>query len=614
MSAAPIDLVLSKLENPKGNGTQWSARCPAHEDRDPSLSIGVGEGDRVLLSCHAGCTLDEILAALGLKVTDLFSENGNGHNGDAPPRVVARYPYTDENGEVLFHVHRTDPKDFYQVPANGRRGKGAMDGVRRVLYRLPEVIAAVDEGRRVFIPEGEKDVDALVRAGEVGTCNPGGAGKWSKVPDAPEILTGARVVIVRDNDAAGLAHAKDVARSLIGKAASLMIMKPAHGKDVAEHLGFGLTVDELVAVAQYPPSSLFGPEMTVDDWLAGEESQPESEGDGAQERITPYDFGRLRPGGDWIIDAPKTVPAVWGRDDEVLWSEGEPMMLCGPPGVGKTTIEGQVIYAQLGLLDGVLGLPVVRAERILILAMDRPQQIRRSLNRLARPEWRDELNERVVIWPGPPPADMAKDELLLIDMARAAKADAVWLDSVKDAAIGLSDDAVGAAVNRAVQRVVADDIQIAVTHHQRKTGRDGGKPQKLEDVYGSVWLTGGMGSVVLLWGEAGAPVVELLHLKQPAGEVGPLTLIHHHLEGTTSVDRGPSDPLHVLAMRPNGITADELARLDHPTANEISKAMREKARRKLDALERKGMVRKVAGGRGGSDDRNPSRYFLEGLV
>src|SRR4051812_37882823 len=67
---------------------------------------------------------------------------------------------------------------------------------------------------------------------------------------------------------------------------------------------------------------------------------------------------RLEPGGDFILDAPDTVPALWGTDDDVLWARGEALMLVGGPGVGKTTIAGQLVRGRLGLADDLLGYPV----------------------------------------------------------------------------------------------------------------------------------------------------------------------------------------------------------------------------------------------------------------
>jgi replicative DNA helicase len=80
----------------------------------------------------------------------------------------------------------------------------------------------------------------------------------------------------------------------------------------------------------------------------------------------------------------------------------------------------------------------------------------------------------------------------------------VVIDSLKDMAVGLTEDAIGAAVNMALQETVASGIELVDLHHQR-TGQAGRKPRSLEDVYGSTWLTAGHGSVVLLRGEPGDP-------------------------------------------------------------------------------------------------------------
>jgi replicative DNA helicase len=89
----------------------------------------------------------------------------------------------------------------------------------------------------------------------------------------------------------------------------------------------------------------------------------------------------LVPGDSFILDAPDHVPSVWGRGEHVLWAEGESLILAGSPGVGKTTVGGQLVRGRLIGCD-VLGLPVMPSSaRVLYLAMDRPRQIARALRR-----------------------------------------------------------------------------------------------------------------------------------------------------------------------------------------------------------------------------------------
>lgn len=303
--------------------------------------------------------------------------------------------------------------------------------------------------------------------------------------------------------------------------------------------------------------------------------------------------GRLVDGGAFIHDQPDQVPAIWGIGDEVLWSAGEPLMITGPTGVGKTTLAAQIVAGRIGLLDNVLGYPVaLTSSRVLYLAMDRPAQIARALGRLLRAYPRDLLDERLVFWPGPSVSDVVREPGVLLEHARAAGADTILVDSLKDLAPKLSDDDVGFAVNRAHQLCVRDGVEVATLHHNRKAGAGGqGKPNTLSDVYGSMHLTAGMGSVVGLWGAAGDPVVELSHLKQPAAEVGPLKVEHDHGAGRSSVSQG-FDFLDALRFSPR--TPTELAQRAHGT-DKPTDAQVAKARRKVERLVRDGLAIKVDG-------------------
>ncbi len=186
------------------------------------------------------------------------------------PQIVATYDYTNADGELLFQVVRFDPKDFRQRAPDGNGGwDWKTQGVQRVLYRLPEVMAAVAAGRTIYIVEGEKAVHAIEALGLVGTCSPGGAGKWRREYGGP--LAGADVVILPDNDPQatdpdgaprqhpdgrpvlpGQDHATDVTKHLRGIAGKVRVVPlpglPIKG-DVADWIAAGGTAAELEDIA-----------------------------------------------------------------------------------------------------------------------------------------------------------------------------------------------------------------------------------------------------------------------------------------------------------------------------------------------------------------------------
>jgi putative DNA primase/helicase len=72
--AGPVRRILQLLENVRCCGSGWSSWCPAHDDHNSSLSVGEGGDGRALIFCHAGCDVADIVAALGLEVSDLFPD------------------------------------------------------------------------------------------------------------------------------------------------------------------------------------------------------------------------------------------------------------------------------------------------------------------------------------------------------------------------------------------------------------------------------------------------------------------------------------------------------------------------------------------------------------
>jgi len=276
---SPLESLRSRLTGIQPSSQGFKARCPAHDDRKRSLSVGEGDDGRALIKCFAGCETEDILEALGMTWTDLFASD---HDGDASERrdhrIVATYDYRDSDGTPLYQVVRYEPKDFRQRRPDGAGGwLWNLDGVRRVLYRLPD-LGAADQTAPVFLVEGEKDADSLVAAGLVATTNAGGAARWQD--DFAEALRGRTVIVLPDNDEAGVRHANQVARSVHGVAAKvkILVLSGLQPKgDVSDWLADGGTAEELRLLATEAP-----------DWSPGTEpSGTRSSGATAQERAWP---------------------------------------------------------------------------------------------------------------------------------------------------------------------------------------------------------------------------------------------------------------------------------------------------------------------------------------
>jgi hypothetical protein len=217
-TAPSLDALICGL-NARREGSEWKALCPVHNDKKASLGINV-RGGTVVFRCYAGCSQQDVLAALrtrGLWPAAAVSDRSNR------PHIVATYDYRDQAGTLLYQAVRYDPKDFKQRRPDGADGwTWKLDGVPRVLYRLPELLAA-DPTAIVYVAEGEKDVDQLRALGLVATTNVGGAGKWRS--EYSDVLRGRQVVILPDNDAAGRDHARKVAAALTGKASAVAVVE-----------------------------------------------------------------------------------------------------------------------------------------------------------------------------------------------------------------------------------------------------------------------------------------------------------------------------------------------------------------------------------------------------
>jgi hypothetical protein len=256
MRAADLEKLI-KVTRRRG---EWrDGLCPAHDDQRASLSWRDGDR-RVILTCRAGCTDEQIAAGLRIAVADLYFASATRTNGGAPHgREVCAYDYRDPRGALLYQVVRlADPKDFRMRRPDGRGGwtwKAGPD-VPRVVYRLPDLA----KQRRVFWPEGEKDVDRLWSAGIPATTSPGGANAFRKGGEryARQIVEAAirDVVVIPDNDEAGRSYARDVANALHRTGCTVRMLTlpglPDKG-DVSDWLDGGHDAAELQALADAAP-------------------------------------------------------------------------------------------------------------------------------------------------------------------------------------------------------------------------------------------------------------------------------------------------------------------------------------------------------------------------
>jgi hypothetical protein len=314
--ARVIDELSARDCRPRVRGDHADARCPAHEDRSPSLSVDWRDdpvkGGVVLVRCHAGCDFADVLAAAELVPADLYDtpparpaarsaklparqnvkprERGSAqtrerkdvsaHAGGDLGRVVARYTYTDAAGAVVGRVLRYEPKTFRPQRPAGRGWKFGAPAGGFPLYRLPEVAATVAAGGVVFVVEGEKDADAIAAAGATATTHAGGAdtagggSKWRDEHTAA--LAGARVVLVADRDGPdpkhpdrgypGYRHAITVRDALAAAGTTVTVVEAVEGKDAADHLAAGRTLDELAGNVITPEHRV--PPAVLDTWRA----------------------------------------------------------------------------------------------------------------------------------------------------------------------------------------------------------------------------------------------------------------------------------------------------------------------------------------------------------
>jgi hypothetical protein len=395
MYVSPIDNILARLDHVKVNGeNQWSASCPCRsDDRSPTLSIAEGSGGRVLLRCHRGgepCGVPEICEAMGLTLKDLYPEETRKK---VDGKITNVYDYFDQWGTLIMQVLRfrndDGTKTFRQrIPDPDKPGEWVYStkGISKPLYRLPQIIKAVEENKIIYVAEGEKDVDALVEAGYEATCNPGGAddgkgGKWQ--PQHTHPIRDARVVVIADRDEPGLIHARYVAQQLSRNGSTVKIKHaPAPHKDAAEAFGAGKTILDFEELELVEPDHFYTIAEQIRA-LADSKSKLDVKLAKAQNLIisTVVDekprLGRLVAYDTFIkeVEADTYDWVIHG-----LLERGERVMIVAPEGGGKSVLARQVvILAGAGIHPFTFQeIPPVRT---LMVDLENPEKIIRRQSR-----------------------------------------------------------------------------------------------------------------------------------------------------------------------------------------------------------------------------------------
>jgi hypothetical protein len=246
----------------KGDPHDFMARCPAHDDKNPSLHVTDRDGD-VLFYCFGGCRQDAVIAAL--KARGLWQANGHAARPKATESesiapapwkrpIAAKFEYRDESGAVLFQSVKfadgLEPRFMQRKPGGQYGWEWSLKGVRRIPYRLPELFEAALADQVVVITEGEKDADTVRALGLAATCNPNGAGNLP--PRFAEFFRNLDVIVTGDHDAAGREHVAKLGAALSGVARRVRVLDisehwpscPPKG-DVSDWVAAGCTADEL---------------------------------------------------------------------------------------------------------------------------------------------------------------------------------------------------------------------------------------------------------------------------------------------------------------------------------------------------------------------------------
>lgn len=437
----------------------------SHEDKE-------GGGTLDLIMREQGC--DKAGAIGWLEGKGLIPTRDSDANGSI------YYDYRHESGKVLFRVERQGSgagRKFLQHGPDGKGGfvsrAGCMKGVRRVPYRLPELVAA-DPGKIVYICEGEKDVDRLISAGLVATTNSGGAGKF--LHEFAPMFEGRRVAVLEDNDQAGRDHAADVESKLEGRVAELGILRlpnlPEKG-DVSDWLNAGGTISELERLAEV---ALANP-CEINEPRRGLAFR---NGISARALMTKH-FEPIR----WIVPG--------------YLSEGM-YVLAGAPKLGKSWLVLDWLVAVASGYSAMGSIPCEQGDVLGLMLEDNERRLQRRLRQMRRTGLPERLT-LVTKWPTMDDGCIAEIEAWIAGVEKPRLIVVDVFARVKGSKNGKETDYDFDYRQAALLQSVASShgLTVVVVHHTRKMVAD----DPFDEVSGTRGLTGAADGVLVLKRDAG---------------------------------------------------------------------------------------------------------------
>ena len=259
------DAILTRFQIARRYEDKAQCVCPAHEDKQASLTISRGRSSTILY-CHAGCSYRDILSAVGLSAKDLYYDDSKPQSGSwrayiekrEGRRIEAIYNYVDyQTGNYLYTKLRlAGKKMLYGILKDGRFGYG-LDGHSRKELKgiytpggLGALNKAIMEGKQIFVPEGEKDANTLATRGYT-AMTAGGVNDWQ--PEFAEVLCGAEVIILADNDTPGKQLASRILADLRGIARSARVIVPVPDvpkADISDYFGAGHSNEDFEKLIQ----------------------------------------------------------------------------------------------------------------------------------------------------------------------------------------------------------------------------------------------------------------------------------------------------------------------------------------------------------------------------